>query len=82
MSSAQVVHRTHGPDAAPVVAPTAQAAAAASAVDWCANTDPAANQYSNGDYRYHAVYAHPRTGRAASRRSAPSSSSTPSAPRP
>lgn len=58
-SSAQVVQRTHGPDPATVSAPTATAAAAASAVDWCANADPAANQYDNGEYRYHAVYAHP-----------------------
>jgi hypothetical protein len=58
-SSAQVVQRTHGPDPATVSAPTATAAAAASAVDWCANPDPAANQYDNGEYRYHAVYAHP-----------------------
>lgn len=59
VSSAQVVQRTHGPDAETAAAPMAQAAAVASAVDWCANTDPAANQYSNGDYRYHAVYVHP-----------------------
>jgi hypothetical protein len=58
-SSAQVVQRTHGPDRAPVTAPAATAGAAASAVDWCPNTDPAANQYANGDYRYHAIYAHP-----------------------
>ena len=58
-SSAQVVQRTHGPDPATVSAPTATAAAAASAVDWCPNTDPAANQYENGNYRYHAIYAHP-----------------------
>ena len=57
--SAQVVDRTHGPDRAPAVAPAATAAAAASTVDWCANTDPAANQYANGEYRYHAVYVHP-----------------------
>ncbi len=57
--SAQVVDRTHGPDPAPVIAPAAQAAAAASAVEWCPNTDPAANQYANGEYRYHAVYAYP-----------------------
>ena len=57
--SAQIVQRTHGPDPATVSAPIATAAAAASAVDWCANADPAANQYANGDYRYHAVYAHP-----------------------
>ena len=57
--SAQVVDRTHGPDPAPVIAPAAQAAATASAVDWCPNTDPAANQYANGEYRYHAVYAYP-----------------------
>ena len=57
--SAQVVDRTHGPDPAPVIAPAARAAAAASAVDWCANTDPAANQFANGEYRYHAVYAYP-----------------------
>ena len=59
VSGAQVVQRTHGPDGAPAVAPVAQAAAAASAVDWCANTDAAANQFQNGEYRYHAVYAYP-----------------------
>ena len=58
-SSAQVVQRTHGPDPATVSAPTATAAAAASAVDWCANSDPGANQYLNGEYRYHAIYAYP-----------------------
>ena len=59
VSAGQVVQRTHGPDGAPAVAPVARAAAAASAVDWCANTDPAANQFQNGEYRYHAVYAYP-----------------------
>jgi hypothetical protein len=56
-ASAQSVQRTHGPDPVSAVTPTAHAAAAAS--DWCANTDPAANQLANGVYRYHAVYAHP-----------------------
>ena len=57
-SSAQVVQRTHGPDPASPIAPAATVAAASS-VDWCGNTDPAANQLPNGDYRYHAVYAYP-----------------------
>jgi hypothetical protein len=58
-SSAQGVQRTHGPDPVPAVTPTAHTAARASTVDWCANTDPAANQFENGAYRYHAVYAYP-----------------------
>src|SRR5687767_8038919 len=58
-SSAQDVQRTHGPDPAAAIQAPARAAAAASAADWCANTDPAANQLANGDYRYHAVYAYP-----------------------
>src|SRR5215210_7894643 len=59
VAAAQVVQRNHGPDGVPAVAPIAQTAAAPSAVDWCPNTDPAANQADNGAYRYHAVYAHP-----------------------
>ena len=58
-SSAQGVQRTHGPDPVSAIMPTAHAAAGASQVDWCANTDPAANQFENGQYRYHAVYAYP-----------------------
>ncbi len=58
-SSAQVVQRTHGPDPVSAITPTAHAAAGASEVDWCENTDPAANQFENGQYRYHAVYAYP-----------------------
>jgi hypothetical protein len=55
---AESVQRTHGPDRAPVTAnPTATAAA--SAGDWCPNTDPAANQVENGEHRYRAVYVHP-----------------------
>jgi hypothetical protein len=57
-SAAQGIQRTHGPDQGSAISPVAQAAAA-STVDWCANTDPAANQLPNGDYRYHAVYVHP-----------------------
>jgi hypothetical protein len=57
-SAAQGVQRTHGPDPASPAAPVARATAA-STVDWCANTDPAANQLANGDYRYHAIYVHP-----------------------
>jgi len=50
--------RTHGPDPAPIVsAPPSASAAAVS--DWCANTTPGAHQYENGEYRYHAIYAHP-----------------------
>jgi hypothetical protein len=59
---AQPVQRTHGPDEAGGSVPTASPARTASisaAGDWCPNTDPAANQFPNGDYRYHAVYVHP-----------------------
>ena len=57
---AQPVQRTHGPDPAgsSATASASQTASVAAAGDWCPNTDPAANQFPNGDYRYHAVYAH------------------------
>src|SRR5688572_29585831 len=58
-ASAQSVQRTHGPDPATAIEAPARAAAAATPPDWCPNSDPAANQFQNGDYRYHAVYAHP-----------------------
>lgn len=58
-TSAQGVQRTHGPDPAAAVEAPARVAAAASAAAWCSNSDPAANQLQNGEYRYHAVYAHP-----------------------
>lgn len=58
-ASAQSVQRTHGPDPAAAIEAPARATAAATPLDWCPNTDPAANQFQNGDYRYHAVYAHP-----------------------
>jgi hypothetical protein len=58
--SAQPVQRTHGPDSAgrSLTASAPRTASVAAAADWCANTDPAANQFPNGDYRYHAVYVH------------------------
>jgi hypothetical protein len=59
--AAQQGQRTHGPDPAgsATTASAAQTASVAAASGWCANTDPAANQLANGDYRYHAVYAYP-----------------------
>jgi hypothetical protein len=57
-AAAHAPARTHGPDPAPIVsAPPSASAAAAS--DWCANTAAGANQFDNGEYRYHAIYAHP-----------------------
>jgi hypothetical protein len=55
--AAQPLNRTHGPDPAGSASP-APVASASAAGDWCPNTDPAANQFPNGDYRYHAIYAH------------------------
>jgi hypothetical protein len=39
-----------------MAASVAQAAPAAG--DWCPNTEPGANQFDNGQYRYIAIYAH------------------------
>jgi hypothetical protein len=57
-ASAHSSARTHGPDPAPLVSPPPSASAAA-VTDWCPNTVAGANQYENGQYRYHAIYAHP-----------------------
>ena len=58
-ASAQDVQRTHGPDPASTSAPSPVASVAA-AGEWCGNdaATAAANQVDNGEYRYHAVYAH------------------------
>jgi hypothetical protein len=56
-AAAQSSNRTHGPDPAGSSTPPPTASVSATG-DWCPNTDPAANQFPNGDYRYHAVYAH------------------------
>jgi hypothetical protein len=57
-ASAQSAQRTHGLDPEPA-ATVSSVAHAAQASDWCPNTDPSANQVQNGQYRYHAIYAHP-----------------------
>jgi hypothetical protein len=49
--------RTHGPD--PVQRLSSPTARVAGVSDWCANTDPSANQLDNGRSRYRAIYVYP-----------------------
>ena len=57
---AQPAQRTHGLDPEPPATPSASAAQAGDDQSgWCPNPSPGANQVDNGEYRYHAVYAHP-----------------------
>ena len=55
----QSVQRTHGLDPEPQATTASVAQAAPAAADWCPNPAPGPNQVDNGQYRYHAVYAHP-----------------------
>jgi hypothetical protein len=57
--AAQEVQRTHGPDPAPAASPVAPFASTAADGDWCGDDVAGAHQLNNGEYRYHAVYAHP-----------------------
>ena len=58
-AAAQSAQRTHGLDAEPPATVGASVAqAGGDGNGWCPNPAPGANQVDNGQYRYHAVYAH------------------------
>ena len=59
IAGAHSMQRTHGLDLEPATTTASVAQAAPAPTDWCPNTNPAANQVDNGQYRYHAIYAYP-----------------------